>query len=265
MKIVDFPDYSLAVAAVYAEKQFNDDVLLLFHHEALGSIPQWKSFPQSLCDATGMSGIIYEREGYGNSSALKVTRAKDYLHQYAWKELPALIEKIISPDKKLILVGHSDGASIALLFASKFPKQVIGIISMAPHVIVENETLAGIAPAVKAFEQKKLEGLRKFHGDKTDTLFYAWANTWNLPEFKSWDITESLKTISCPVLAIQGKDDQYGTIRQLELIQEYVSGDVVIEFLPNCGHHPHLEKAESVLHLGAEFASNLLKFDKGFN
>ncbi len=257
MKIVDFPDYSLAIEAVYAEKQFNDDVLLLFLHEALGSIPQWKSFPQSLCDATGINGIIYEREGYGNSSALKATRAKDYLHQYAWKELPALIEKIISPDKKLILIGHSDGASIALLFASKFPKQVIGIISMAAHVIVENETLAGIAPAVKAFEQKKLEGLRKFHGDQTDTLFYAWANTWNLPEFKSWDITESLKTISCPVLAIQGKDDQYGRIQQLELIQEYVPGEVVIEFLPNCGHHPHLERSLDLIEIIVSFVKSI--------
>jgi len=257
MKILDFFEYSLALEAIYAQNQNDENTLLLFLHEALGSIAQWKSFPQKLCDATGLNGIIYEREGYGNSSALRTERSKDYLHNYALKELPAFIEKIIAPSKKLILVGHSDGASIALLFASKFPKQVIGIISMAAHVIVEAQTLAGIAPAIQAFEQKKLEGLHKFHGAKITDLFYAWANTWNLPEFKFWNITEELKSISCPVLAIQGKDDQYGTIKQLELIQENVGGKVEIQFVPNCSHHPHLEKTFEMIEMIKEYiASN---------
>jgi len=247
MKIFDFESYSLAVEPIYAEITSYENTLLIFLHEALGSIAQWKSFPQNLCNKLRLNGIVYERQGHGNSSALKDKRNEFYLHNYAWDELHKLIETILSLDKKIILVGHSDGASIALLYASKFPKQVIGIVSMAAHVIVEKETIAGIQPAVDAYEQGKLVGLKKYHGEKTDGLFYAWAKTWNLNEFKDWNICREIENINQPVLAIQGMDDQYGTFQQLELIKNHIVGDVDLEFIKNCGHHPHLEQSIFVI------------------
>lgn len=254
MKIVQLSNNtSLAVTPIYASSNSDENVILLFLHEALGSIPQWKAFPQELCDALQLNGIVYERQGHGNSSPLTELRNETYLHNYAHQELPMLLETILSPDKKVILVGHSDGASIALLFTSHYPKKVIGVVSMAAHVIVEEVTLHGIAPAVKAFENKKLEGLRKYHGEKTEDLFYAWANTWNLPSFRDWNICTELKTINCPVLAIQGENDQYGTEKQLLLIQEHIPLKTTLNLIKHCGHHPHLEQTNFVIDLIKEW------------
>lgn len=251
MKIFDFKSeldtYSLAVEPIYTDKVGNENTILVFLHEALGSIAQWKSFPQQLCNELQLNGIMYERRGHGASSPLVKVRDENYLQEYAWQELPTLLDRIISIDKKIILVGHSDGASIALLYAAKYPRQVIGVVSMAAHVIVEKETLAGIIPAVKAYELGKLDGLKKYHGEKTDTLFYAWADTWNLPVYIHWTICEEIESINQPVLAMQGVDDQYGTYEQLKRIETHVSGDVELEFIKNCGHHPHLEQPTFVI------------------
>lgn len=261
MKIVQLSNNtSLAVQPIYTTTNQDENVIIIFLHEALGSIPQWKAFPQELCDALHLNGIVYERQGHGNSSPLSESRNEMYLHDYAYKELPTLLNTILSPDKKVILVGHSDGASIALLFAACNPKKVVGIISMAAHVIVEEVTLHGIAPAVKAFENKKLEGLRKYHGEKTDDLFYAWAKTWNHPSFRDWNICNELKTINCPVLAIQGENDQYGTETQLLLIQENIPHKTTLELIKNCGHHPHLEQATTVIDLIKEW--HTLNFER---
>lgn len=242
MKIFDFESYSLAVEPVYAESVRDENIILVFLHEALGSIAQWKSFPQNLCNELKLNGITYERQGHGSSSELTETRGLDYLHNYAWIELPALLNKLISIDKKIILVGHSDGASIALLYAAKFPRQVIGIVSMAAHLIVEKQTIAGLLPAMKAYESGKLDALKKYHGEKTDALFYAWALTWDLPEYRDWTMCKEIETINQPILAMQGMEDQYGTFQQLELIEKHVLGEVELEFIKNCKHHPHLEQ-----------------------
>jgi len=250
MKIVQISQTtSLAVKPLYPIMNSDESTILIFLHEALGSIAQWKSFPQDLCEALQLNGIIYEREGHGNSSPLSQLRDKNYMHDYAFKELSSLIEIILSPDKKVLLIGHSDGASIALLFASRYPKNVIGVVSMAAHVIVEDLTLEGIVPAVEAFEMKKLEGLRKYHGEKTNDLFYAWAKTWNLPSFRDWNICNELKIINCPVLAIQGENDQYGSEKQLLLIQENIPHKTTLKLIKNCGHHPHLERGLDVIQL----------------
>lgn len=245
MKLVELTGKTLAVSPVFAEQVADDSCVLIFLHEALGSIGQWKGFPQQLCNALQLNGIVYEREGYGHSSALKNQRTNQYLHEYAWNELPELLNIILPPEKQIVLVGHSDGASIALLYAARFPKRVKAVISMAAHVIVEEITLKGIAPAVNAYRAGKLEGLRKYHGDKTEELFYAWVNTWNLPEFRDWNICEDIETIVCPVLALQGVNDQYGTPLQLELIEKAIyKGGVTKVLLPKCGHHPQLEVPE---------------------
>lgn len=247
MKLVELKETTLAVTPVFSENVKDDSCVLVFLHEALGSVGQWKSFPQKLCSALHLNGIVYEREGYGNSSPLRKKRNENYLHDYAWEELPELFDIILPKEKQVILIGHSDGASIALLYAARFPQKVRAVVSMAAHVIVEDVTLNGIVPAVKAYREGKLEGLRKFHGDKTDELFYAWADTWNLPEFLNWNICQDIETISCPVLALQGVNDQYGTELQLDLITESVKrGGVTKVMLPKCGHHPHLEVPEEV-------------------
>lgn len=229
------------------------DTLLIFLHEALGSIPQWRDFPRELCDELRLNGIVYERQGHGKSSSLTRERDENYLHHYAWKELPNFIDAVFAPEQKIILVGHSDGGTIALLYASRFPKNVEMVITMAAHVINEQETIAGIEPAVKAFKAGKLARLNDFHGDKTEDLFFAWADTWGAEFFRNWNITQDIHGVQAPVLAIQGANDQYGTIRQLELIEKHVSALCHTILLNNCGHHPHLEQKAKVIELIRHF------------
>ena len=223
-----------------------ENSILIFLHEALGSIPQWRSFPTDVCLKLGMNGIVYERQGHGKSAPLSSKRDANYLHDYAWRELPAFLDAILPPDQKIILIGHSDGGTIALLYAAKFPKRVKAVVTMAAHVVNEPETIAGIGPAVNAFESGKLNKLHDYHGDKTAALFYAWSDIWRSSEFRDWSITSDIRTIQCPCLILQGNKDQYGTFRQLELIQQSVSGMCITEFVKDCGHHPHLEKPNEV-------------------
>jgi pimeloyl-ACP methyl ester carboxylesterase len=262
VKLVGLKEKVLAVTPIFSENVQDDSCVLVFLHEALGSVGQWKNFPYKLCTSLRLNGIVYEREGYGNSSPLRKKRDKNYLHDYAWEELSELLEIILPKEKKVILVGHSDGASIALLYAARFPKKVKAVVSMAAHVIVEDVTLNGIDPAVEAYKEGKLEGLRKFHGEKTDELFYAWSDTWNLPEFYNWNICEDIETISCPVLALQGINDQYGTELQLDLIKQSVKrGEVMKVMLPKCGHHPHLEVHEDVEQIIIKWFSETVKLN----
>lgn len=248
MKIVQLStNTSIAVEPIYANFIQDENTVIIFLHEALGSIPQWKSFPQELCNTLQLNGIVYDRQGHGSSSSLNGIRDEYYLHNYALNELPEMLDIILSPDKKVLLVGHSDGGTIALLYAAKYPQKVKAIVSMAAHVIVENETLAGIQPAIDAFEAGKLIGLRKFHGDKTNDLFYAWADTWNSPEFSTWNICKDIHPVIAPTLVIQGKDDQYGTKRQVELIAESISGKSTTLLIDKCGHIPHLEQGTKVI------------------
>ena len=233
------------------------NTILIFLHEALGSIPQWRAFPQELCEKLKMNGLVYERQGHGNSDPFDKTRDTRYLHDYAWKELPELLNAIFSSDQKFILIGHSDGGTIALLYATAFPKQVEAVITMAAHVINESETIAGIQPAIEAYKAGKLKKLSEFHGDKTDVLFFAWANTWKSEEFKTWDICSDINDLKTPLLAIQGATDQYGTVKQLGLIKEFVQGKCETVLLSGCGHHPHLEKTAEVIELINSFVKRL--------
>lgn len=237
-------DYELNCQFIRPTQIDDEKTVLIFIHEALGSIPQWRDFPLELCKKLGLEGIVYERQGHGKSDPFKQKRTARFLHEAAYFELHGLIQTLISPDKKIILVGHSDGGSIALLYASKFPQAISAVISMAAHVINEPETRAGILPAIEAFKMGKLDGLKKYHGEKTEKLFYAWANIWQDSSFLDWDIQQDIQGIKAPCLVIQGKEDQYGTIKQLELIQKNVP-QAKTTFLAHCKHHPHLEmKAE---------------------
>lgn len=235
----------------------SDGPVLLFLHEALGSIAQWKDFPEKLCSKLKLPGIVYERQGHGASSPLNEQREANYLHNYALEELPAFLDAI-HEKRPIILVGHSDGGTIALLFASVYPNRVSSIITMAAHVINEPETVEGIGPAVNAYLAGKLDGLKKYHGDKTEALFYAWANIWRSDTFKNWDITSEITGSMANGIFIQGADDQYGTEKQLDLISKNYSGPHSSLMIPNCGHHPHLEQSEIVLKTLEEFISSSL-------
>lgn len=226
----------------------SEDTVVLFLHEALGSIPQWKHFPIELCAKLNLPGIVYERQGHASSSPFTSQRNERYLHNYALKELPTFLDAI-KENRKILLVGHSDGGTIALLFASAFPERIAGIVTMAAHVINEPETIQGIAPAIAAYTAGKLDGLKKYHGDKTEELFYAWANIWRSEVFQHWDITTEISGCSKKGLFIQGADDQYGTEKQLDLISQHYSGEHTTELLEHCGHHPHLEVPEEVINL----------------
>ena len=250
--IIRINNIDLNYELVSPTKLKHKGTVLVFLHEALGSIPQWKSFPKELCERVGLNGIVYERQGHGASSPFDTLRDKQYLHNYALNELPKFISATIGEDQNIILVGHSDGGSIALLHAHHFPDRIAGVVTMAAHVINEPETIAGISPAVEAFKTGKLKGLEKYHGAKTNDLFYAWANIWRDESFLHWDITKEIGS-DCPYLSIQGADDQYGTIKQLELLNENTGAD--IHLLDKCGHHPHLEQREVCVVLISTFIS----------
>lgn len=253
--IAQLGDLELSYEHIHPQRIINNEIVLLFLHEALGSIGQWKDFPILLCNDLNLGGIVYERQGHGYSSEFTSPRDHRYLHDYALKELPSFINKVL-PDKKIILIGHSDGGSIALLYAHEFPENVLGIVTMAAHVINEPETIEGIAPAIDAFESGKLDGLKKYHGEKTKDLFYAWADTWRSEEFIKWNIENEIGSSTIPGLFIQGADDQYGTPDQLKLILQGFPNNSKAILLDNCGHHPHLEKKVEVISIITDWISN---------
>ena len=233
-----------------------DRPCLLFLHEGLGCVAAWKDFPERLCRRTGYPGLLFDRIGHGESDALTAPRGIDYIHRHAREELPAVIEKLI-PGRPHIVVGHSDGGSIALIYAAMGPDLLLGSITEAAHVFVEAETLAGIDAAAAAFAAGRLTGLAKYHGEKTKRLFSAWADTWRSPWFRSWDITGILPAIETPLLVIQGRDDVYATDAQVDAIISGVSGPATPLLIDDCGHTPHREQPSAVLDAMAAFIETL--------
>ncbi len=229
---------------------------LVFLHEGLGSIEQWRDFPRLLAEATGMRALLYDRYGFGGSDPLKEPRDRMYLQREAHESLPAVLEscKVDKP----ILIGHSDGGTIALLYAARFPESARGVITEAAHVFVEEVTVAGIVEAVAAYETGTLrEKLTRFHGDRTDAMFRGWSDTWLTPEYREWNIESILEAIDCPVLAIQGENDEYGTIAQLQAIAGKVSGRSEYLLIPDCGHIPHHQARIQVLREMTQFIDGL--------
>lgn len=231
---------------------------LVFLHEGLGSIPQWRDYPQALAGALGLPALIYDRYGYGRSQARTGPQDPLYLELEAHDRLPRLLEAcgIRHP----FLVGHSDGASIALLFAARYPEIPVGVISEAAHVVVEPMSVDGIRKALKAFETTSFrDRLAKYHGDKVDAVFHGWADTWMNPRHLGWSMVHRLPSITAPVLAIQGEDDEYGTPCQVEAIVRGVAGPAQALMLPGCGHVPHFQAREAVLEAMAEFVRDTLR------
>ena len=225
---------------------------LVFLHEGLGSIAQWRDFPAALCRRTGLPGLVYDRWGFGGSAPLPLPRPVDYLTREAERSLPAVLEacSVTRP----LLVGHSDGGSIALLYAAAFPRQPVACITLAAHVFVEEVSLDGIRAAARAWREGDLrQRLERYHGAKTEAMFRGWTETWLRPDFRDWNMLGRLPAITCPLLVIQGEDDEYGTAAQVEAIVRGAGGPASPLMLPACGHQPHLQQHEAVLDAVADF------------
>lgn len=233
--------------------------VIVFLHEGLGSIAQWKSYPELLCKRLRLPGFIYDRQGHGLSSELTSKRDETYLENYATFELPQIVEAQLK-DRELILYGHSDGGSIALIYASCNPGKVHALVTEAAHIYVEQITWDGIQPVIDAFKQQTqlFFSLIKYHGEKTTETFYAWANTWAKKKESNWNISHYLERISAPLLAFQGKDDQYATEKHLFDICNGVAGSNQSVLINNCKHSPFLEQQEIVLTKTTDFLSSLL-------
>jgi pimeloyl-ACP methyl ester carboxylesterase len=230
-----------------------DAPLLVFLHEGLGSVAMWKDFPQRLCDAGGFRGLVFSRPAYGRSTprADDEQWGVDFMHRQAYEVLPAFFDAVgVGQGGELPwLVGHSDGGSIALLYASRFPQQTAGLVLMAPHVFVEDLTIAGIEQARDAYVQTDFpQRLGRYH-DSADSAFWGWNRIWLDPAFRAWNIEAELPGIRCPILAIQGVGDEYGTLEQVRAIARGATGakTVQIEELAECGHSPHRDQTETVI------------------
>lgn len=232
---------------------------LVFLHEGLGSVTQWGDFPQELCGRTRCPGLLYDRRGHGRSSALTQPRTSRYLHEYALDELPKVLAVLI-PGRRFLLIGHSDGGSISLIFGAEKPDGLLGIITMAAHVMVDQVTVDGVEQAVAAWEQGKLKrGLSRHHGEKSEALFQAWAGTWTSSRFRSWSIEDVLPSVEAPLLVLQGRDDHYGTPAQVEAIVTRCGGSATPVLIEGCGHAPHLDLPALTLDLTSCFVNRVAR------
>ncbi|ALG69574.2 alpha/beta fold hydrolase [Beggiatoa leptomitoformis] len=234
---------------------------LVFLHEALGSIRQWRDFPSLLSQATGCPALVYDRFGFGQSDPIPKARHIGYLHDEATVYLPDILSAC--GIQQAILIGHSDGGSIALLFAAHLPDLTVGAITEAAHVFVEEITLAGVKRAKIIYATTDLsKKLARFHGEKTASMFQNWANIWLSPAFAQWNIEDCLPHIVSPLLVIQGENDEYGTRLQVEKIVNQVAGEVSAEIIPNCAHIPHQQASTETLILMTTFINGLLEKHK---
>jgi pimeloyl-ACP methyl ester carboxylesterase len=230
--------------------------LVVFLHEGLGSLAMWRDFPQRLCEAAAVRGLVYSRPGYGRSTPRDPEEAwdLDFMHRQAHEVLPALLRAldIDATHDQPWLFGHSDGGSIALLYASKHPEATAGAIVLAPHILVEDLSVASIAKAKTAYETTDLkQRLARYHDDP-DSAFWGWNRIWLHPPFKQWSIEDEIRAIACPLLAVQGLDDEYGTLEQIRGIARRVPTAQPLE-LPACGHSPHKDQPQALIDAATRF------------
>ncbi|WP_259295024.1 alpha/beta fold hydrolase [Paraburkholderia sp. DHOC27] len=233
----------LSIEYAWLNAERRDAPIALFLHEGLGSIAMWRDWPQQLCNQLGMRGLVYSRPGYGRSTPRPHTERwqPDYMHVQARDVLPALLD-VLNVDaaqrSRMWVIGHSDGGSIALLYAAAFPLALAGAVVVAPHVFVEEISLQGIEQTRLDYRQTALrDRLSRYHAD-VDSAFYGWSDAWLNPAFLTWSIVDALPAIRCPLLAVQGHDDHYGTMAHLDTIARAVPHAQLVK-LAACGHSPH--------------------------
>jgi pimeloyl-ACP methyl ester carboxylesterase len=231
-------------------------------HEGLGSVGLWGDFPDRLAAATGSGVFVYSRAGYGASTPVKLPRPLDYMHREALETLPQLLDRV--GFRRGLLLGHSDGASIAAIYAGGVADhRVRGIAMIAPHFIVEDVSVRSIAAIKTAYEATALKTkLARWHRD-VDNAFYGWNGAWLDPKFRAWDISEYLAYIRVPVAILQGANDEYGTIRQVEIASEECYCPVEVTIVQGAGHSPHRDAPEATLDAISELAESIFHTHEG--
>ncbi len=230
---------------------------LVLLHEGLGCVGLWGDFPDQLSAASGAGVLVYSRAGYGKSSPVALPRPLSYMHDEAREVLPKLLDAI--GFKRGLLIGHSDGASIAAIYAgSHQDHRAGGLVLIAPHFFTEDPGIASIVEARKAYQTGDLRHkLARWHAD-VDNAFKGWNGAWLDPDFRQWDISEFLAYIRVPMLIVQGEDDQYGTVKQIEAALEQCYCPVEVALLPGARHSPHRDAPQATLKAIAEFVGRVL-------
>ncbi|MFK7751040.1 MAG: alpha/beta fold hydrolase [Sedimentitalea sp.] len=233
---------------------------LVLLHEGLGCVALWRDFPAQLAAATGLGVLVYSRQGYGGSDPVDLPKSLDFMTGEAVDVLPDVLDQM--GIQRCVLLGHSDGATIAAIYAgSVADMRVRGLVLMAPHFFTEPAGLEAIVKARDSFEQGDLRArLSKYHSD-VDGAFKGWADTWLDPAFQTWNVAEVIDYLRIPTLAIQGRDDEYGSLAQIEVIEERAYAPVEMLVLDGCGHAPHQEQPQQVLAAVAEFAARLERIE----
>jgi pimeloyl-ACP methyl ester carboxylesterase len=261
-ELADAPEFNFLTidgkrleTARYPPARIGADATIVMLREGLGSIAMWKDFPEQVADATGCSVLVYSRYGHGKSERLAEKRSVDFMHHEATVVLPELLAKL--GIQRPILLGHSDGGSIALIYAGTWPERLRGLILEAPHVFVEEFGLRSTVAIRKIYDSSDLrEKLARYH-EHVDEMFREWNDIWLNPQFREWNIERFLGAISCPTLVIQGENDEYGTVAHVEAIQRGVAGAQAL-ILPRCGHSPHRDQPELTLDAISKFVAALL-------
>lgn len=228
---------------------------LVFLHEGLGCVALWRDFPDKVARRTGCRALVYSRIGYGQSDGLDAPRTPRFMHEEAEDALPRLLAALAI--EQPILIGHSDGASIALIHAAYEANEIKAVVAMAPHVMVEAISVESIAKILETYETTDLRARLAKHHKHVDDAFYGWARTWLSPAFRAWSIGAEASRLACPVLLVQGVDDEYGTLAQLDAIERAAKGPVQRLALSNCGHSPHRDQEAAVLDAIAAFAERV--------
>ncbi len=251
---IDWRGRAVRIEHAWIARERGHAPLVVFLHEGLGSLAMWKDFPQRLCDAAGCRGLVYSRPGYGRSTPREVEEAwgLDFMHRQAHEVLPALLHALGLGGEPVWLFGHSDGGSIALLYGARFVDQVAGAIVVAPHIVVEDLSVASIEQARVAYQDTDLrERLARYHDDP-DSAFWGWNSIWLHPPFRQWSIEDEIAAITCPLLAVQGLDDEYGTLEQIRGIARRVPQTQLL-VLDDCGHSPQRDQPERLIEAAAAF------------
>jgi pimeloyl-ACP methyl ester carboxylesterase len=231
------------------------ETTIVMLHEGLGSVSMWKDFPERIAEATGCGLLVYSRYGHGGSERLAEKREVDFMHHEAQVVLPELLERceIRAP----ILLGHSDGGSICILYAATAARKPKALVLEAPHVFVEDLSVSSIAKMRATYQTTDLPKKLARHHDHVDETFWGWNDIWLDPQFRSWNIEEYLDDIACPLLVIQGEDDEYGTLAQVEAIKSRVPGTEAL-VLRKCGHSPHRDQPEKTLEAITKFVQRVI-------
>lgn len=243
--------------AIKRIENYPDRPTIIFLHDSLGCIELWRDFPEKLGELTKCNVLIYDRQGYGKSAPFSYSGRDNYYMELEADILSELLD--FWNIDQAILFGHSDGGSIALIAAGKYPDKIQAIVTEGAHIFVEDVTIKGIEEAVELYKTTNLKSkLEKYHGGKTDEMFWAWASTWTTDEFRNWNIEAFLPQIVCPSLIIQGEDDEYGTLKQVEHITKQTKGPSAQWILADVKHTPHKEAPEMVLAEVSKFINGLI-------